>query len=50
MSVQSRLSKPSLFLERMILFLRPYFLSITPDHDLARAEILETLASYGART
>ncbi|MDR3531892.1 MAG: hypothetical protein P4L90_15260 [Rhodopila sp.] len=38
------------FLDRMILFLMPYFLKITPDFDVARAEILETLASYGART
>jgi hypothetical protein len=35
---------------RLIRFLMPYFLTVTPDFDLARAEILETLASYGART
>jgi hypothetical protein len=40
----------NLFLERLILFLLPYFLSMTSDHDLAREEIVETLASYGART
>jgi hypothetical protein len=28
----------------------PYFLAITEDFDLAQAEALETLASYGART
>jgi len=28
----------------------PYFLVTIPDHDAARTEILETLASYGART
>jgi hypothetical protein len=43
-------SGSSLFLERLILFLMPYFLSMTSDHDLARDEIVETLASYGART
>jgi hypothetical protein len=40
----------SLFMERMIRFLLPYFTVITPDLALARAEILQTLASYGART
>jgi hypothetical protein len=44
------ISKPSLFMERMILFLKPYFLTMTSDHNLVRAEILETLADYGART
>jgi hypothetical protein len=38
------------FLERLILFLLPYFLPTTTDNVLARTEILETLASYGART
>jgi hypothetical protein len=28
----------------------PYFTAITPDLNLARTEILETLASYGARS
>jgi hypothetical protein len=42
--------KSSPFLERMILFLMPLFLSMTPDFEEARAEILETLESYGART
>lgn len=36
------------FLERLILFLLPYFLPVCPDHAVARAEIIETLASYGA--
>jgi hypothetical protein len=40
----------SLFMERMIRFLMPYFAAITPDLAAARADILETLASYGART
>jgi hypothetical protein len=39
-----------LFIERLVRFLLPYFLTVTQDTDLARAEILETLASYGART
>jgi hypothetical protein len=38
------------FLERLIRFLIPFFIGVTPDLDAARAEILETLASYGART
>jgi hypothetical protein len=38
------------FLDRIVLFLTPYFLTIAPDPALARADILETLASYGART
>jgi hypothetical protein len=37
-------------MERVILFLMPYFLSVCPDLDVAHAEILETLASYGGRT
>jgi hypothetical protein len=41
---------PSAFLERLIRLLLPYFLGVCPDLDAARAEILETLASYGART
>jgi hypothetical protein len=41
---------PNAFLERLIRFLMPFFLTITPDLDAARAEILETLASYGAQT
>jgi hypothetical protein len=42
--------QPSPFLERLIRLLLPYFLGVCPDLDSARAEILETLASYGART
>jgi hypothetical protein len=41
---------PSLFLARLVTFLMPYFLTLTEDFDLAQAEALETLASYGART
>jgi hypothetical protein len=42
--------QPSLFLDRMVRFLMPYFATMTPDPALARAEILETLESYGVRT
>jgi hypothetical protein len=42
--------KPSLFLENIVRFLMPFFLGLTVDIDVARAEILETLASYGIRT
>jgi hypothetical protein len=38
------------FMERLIRFLVPYFIVVTPDLEAARAEVLETLASYGART
>lgn len=38
------------FLERLIAFLLPYFTGMTADIAAARAEALETLASYGART
>ncbi len=38
------------FLERLLRFLIPYFTDVTPDLAAARAEALETLASYGART
>jgi len=50
MPTQTPTPQSSPFLERLILFLMPYFAAITPDPDLTRAEILETLASYGART
>jgi hypothetical protein len=40
---------PSPFLQCLVRFLLPYFLGVCPDLDSARAEILETLASYGAR-
>jgi hypothetical protein len=42
--------QPSPFRERLVHFLLPYFLAVTSDIDEARAEVLETLASYGART
>jgi hypothetical protein len=38
------------FVEHLIRFLMPYFLDAAPSIEEARAEILETLASYGART
>ncbi len=38
------------FLERLLRYLMPYFTGVTPDPQAARAEALETLASYGART
>ena len=38
------------FLERLLRFLIPYFTGVTADIAAARAEALETLASYGART
>jgi hypothetical protein len=41
---------PSLFLARLVTFLMPYFCALTEDFDLAKAEALETLTSYGART
>lgn len=40
----------SLFLDRLIAFLLPYFTAMTADTAAARAEALETLVSYGART
>jgi len=45
MSIQT-----SPFLERLIRFLIPFFTGVTADSEAARAEILETLVSYGART
>ena len=38
------------FLERLIAFLIPYFTDVSADLAVARAEALETLAAYGART
>jgi hypothetical protein len=38
------------FLEHLIDFLMPFFLHFAPSIEEARAEILETLASYGPRT
>jgi hypothetical protein len=40
----------SVFLERLLRFLIPYFADVTQDLSIARAEVLETLAAYGART
>jgi hypothetical protein len=42
--------QPGPFRERLIVYLLPYFMPLTENFDLARAEVLETLASYGART
>ncbi len=40
----------SLFLKRLVCYLMPYFTPITNNMDHAEADILETLASYGARS
>jgi hypothetical protein len=40
----------SLFLKRLVCYLMPYFVPITSNMDRAEADILETFASYGART
>ena len=40
----------SIYLDRLVCYLMPYFLPMTTSMDLARKEILETLKSYGART
>jgi hypothetical protein len=37
-------------MEHLIHFLMPFFIGVAPSVEEARAEILETLASYGART
>ena len=42
--------QPSPFLERLLRFLIPYFSGFGADLAAARADALETLASYGART
>jgi hypothetical protein len=42
--------QPSAFIESLIRFLLPFFIGTTVDMPAARAEILETLNSYGART
>jgi CelD/BcsL family acetyltransferase involved in cellulose biosynthesis len=42
--------QPSPFLETIIHFLMPFFLGTSVDRDAARGEILDTLASYAART
>jgi hypothetical protein len=38
------------FRERLITYLLPYFLPLTPDFERARQEAFETLEAYGART
>jgi hypothetical protein len=40
----------SIFLDRLVCYLMPYFLPMTTTISLARADILETLDSYGARS
>jgi hypothetical protein len=42
--------RPGLFMDRLVRFLIPYFLPLTADLDLARAEIGDTITAYGART
>jgi hypothetical protein len=42
--------RPGPFLNRLVIYLLPYFLAVTADQAKAEAEVLETLASYGART
>ena len=42
--------RPGPFLNRVVIYLLPYFLAVTADEEKAKAEVLETLASYGART
>ena len=46
----SPLLTKSIYLDRLVCYLMPYFLPMTTNMDLARKEILETLDSYGART
>ena len=41
---------PSLLLNRVIRYLLPFFLHLTPDAQTARQEVLATIAAYGART
>jgi AcrR family transcriptional regulator len=38
------------FLERLVRFLTPYFAGVSPDPEITRLEILETIEAYGART
>jgi hypothetical protein len=42
------LPQNSIFLDRLIGYLMPYFLPMTTSIDLARAEIIATLEAYGA--
>ena len=43
-------SQPAGFLDRLAIYLMPYFLTMTPDRALAHSDIVETLQSCGART
>ncbi len=49
-SLTNSLLADSIFLKRLICYLIPYFSPVTKSLDLAEADIIETLASYGART
>jgi hypothetical protein len=49
-SLTPLLQTNSIFLRRLICYLMPYFAPVTNNMDRAEADILETLASYGART
>src|SRR4051794_33112876 len=42
--------KPSPFLDHLVSFLLPYWATFTEDYAVARADVEETIASYGART
>jgi hypothetical protein len=46
----TRSLKPGPFADRLAAFLLPYWRTLTEDYDLARADVEETIASYGART
>lgn len=41
--------QPSRFLERIIRFLMPFFSDTAEDTEEARADIIQTLESYGTR-
>jgi hypothetical protein len=43
-------NRPGPFVNRLVGYVLPYFLAVTSDQAQAEAEVLETLASYGART
>ena len=42
--------KPSPFVDRLVAFLLPYWAGFTKDYAAARADVEETITSYGART
>jgi hypothetical protein len=46
----NRSLKPGPFTDRLVAFLMPYWAGVTKDYDLARADVEETIAAYGART